>query len=191
MTTHTPDFEAFKAYLTLHNHSPASRVTFVSSVRRILKNVPDLTEEHLTDYFYTLSTGVRNNLRSAWTRYREAMAAQGATLPTPAYRGKGLALAGKVKQKSVDGLRRHHASMRRLRHERENPLYGRIMLQTTDGATFVGDLTEDKSGQRIILDRAVIMQGETLAKLPGRVSIPVAREAYRVLVPNDAYLGAT
>jgi hypothetical protein len=188
MPSNKTDFPEFRNFLYATKLEPNSIGIYCASVRRILNAVPDMTEENLTEYLYTLGSGPRANLRAAWKHYAVFMANQKTPVPKPAYRGKGLKIAASVKQVSVDGLHRHHASRRQAKQAKLNPRHGRIMLQTTDGTTFVGDV--DEMHGRILLDRAVIMQSEgVLAKLPGRVSIPAARESYRVLVPSDAYLG--
>lgn len=181
------DHPDFRRWLVAQNAGEASIRTYISGVRRILANVPDLTEENLTEYLYSCATGSRANLRLSWKLYAQALAANGTKVPLIGYRGKGKAIVASLKAASGEGLRRYHNRRRAEKAEKNNPRYGRIMLATTDGTTFVGDVVEQPG--RILLDRAVIVQAEGgLAKLPGRVSVPSAREAYRVLVANNAYL---
>ena len=172
----------FSLYLSAQNMDKASVRTFEYNVRRVLNTVTDVTEDNLTEFLYSLTANVRSNVRLAWRLYSEYLATVGQTVPTPGYRGKGIAIKAAMKASSGAGLRRHHAKLRAEKAEKARK--GRILLALTEGTTLIGDVEEDS--HRIVLARAVIMQADgALGKLPGKASIPAGREAYRVSVAMD------
>lgn len=87
--TPNKDLEGFYRYLqdTLGPTSP-SISTYCSMVRRVLKAVPVLTEENLTDFFYEeLNSTARSNIRAAWNQYVRFMGQFcGEHVPQPGYR---------------------------------------------------------------------------------------------------------
>lgn len=172
----------FGQYLTAQKMDVSSVRTFEYGVRRTLNSVPDINEETLTEFLYSLGSNIRSNIRLSWRYFVSYNATLGKTLPLAGYRGKGIAIKKAMKASSADGLRRHHAKIRAEKAEKSRK--GRILLALTDGTTIIGDVEDDS--HRIVLNRAVIMQADgQLGKLPGKASIPAARESYRVQVGMD------
>ena len=82
------DLEGFNLYLQdVLGPTSASIYTYCSMVRRVIRAVPTLTEEKLTEYFYTeLSATARSNIRAAWNQYVRYMKdVKSTVVPSPGY----------------------------------------------------------------------------------------------------------
>jgi len=184
------DFEPFITWLQQTiGINLVSAKAYSTAVGRLLRACDPMTVESLTTLLYTYPTHKRNCARTAWKQWCAFNLEQGVALPVPGYVGKHAEpMGGKVQPHIIEGLRASHQRAREAKHARDNPAGGRIMISLTSGDTFVGDVEETDG--RVNLVRATMVQTDgTIAILPGKVSIPVAMEAYRVCVANDAYLG--
>ena len=183
------DFDPFISWLqqTIGVNATSARA-YSTAVGRLQRACDPMTVESLTSLLYSFPTHKRTCARTAWRQWTAYQLEQGVVVPTPDYVGLGAAAAAKVPDASIAGLRASHARAREAKHARDNPAGGRIMITLTSGDTFVGDVAE--AGGRIDLVRATMVQSDgTIAILPGKVSIPADKEAFRVCVANDAFLG--
>lgn len=82
------DLADFHLYLKdVLGPTTASVTTYCSMVRRVLRSVPVLSEEALTNFFYNeLNSTMRSNIRAAWLHYVRFQATiKGVDVPTPGY----------------------------------------------------------------------------------------------------------